>query len=211
MRTAWVRMVAVAVTTLALYLLTLLAADTLGLDIRQPLPIAWSGAFAVAVAFAGWNVWDSLLDARAAYTLKRPQRTIAGGIWRLRSDLLQGACCTAMLAAGMLAIVQVSTPEVRAAVIFVASLTLVANQLWNRLDRERIMRMPSPAEDARYHAAQATIRRLEADIALQRADKHDALQRAASERGVRQILERLLIRHGVEVPAEFRTAEGSAS
>lgn len=118
-----------------------------GTDIRSPLSIGWTGAFALATVFATWNFWDSLLDVRAAYRRGAPARTIAGGFWRLRSDALQGACCVAMAGAGTLAIIQWSTMEVRTAILLSAGVFIVTNQVWNRVDRERLWRMPSPTAD----------------------------------------------------------------
>jgi hypothetical protein len=198
-------MALVALVTLAAYGLALALLTALpGVDVAQPPAIAWTAGFAVAVAFGAWNVWDSLLDARAAYRRGETARIIAGGLWRLRSDALQGASCTAMAAAGALVIVQWGSLEVRAAIIAVAGLTLAANQVWNRIDRERVLRMPLNVEGERYHAAQAKIRRLEADAALEAAKKHDALAELAPLRGYVQILQRVLRKHGMEIPLEGR-------
>lgn len=160
MREATARMALVALSTLAVYGLVLTAiSQTPGVDIRMPLPAVWVAAFAVAVVFSAWNLWDSLLDTRAAFKGGRSRRVIAGGLWRLRSDALQGACCTAMAGAGALAIVQWGSPEIRTALILAAAVLLVANQVWNRYDRERVMRMPSAENDARQ------LERLAAEIA----------------------------------------------
>lgn len=202
MTRAWARMGLVVLLVLAAYALALIVVTMLpGADIVMPYAVGWTGAFAVAVAFAGWNVWDSLLDARAAYRRQETARIIAGGLWRLRSDALQGACCTAMAGAGALAIVQWGGVEVRAAIIAVAGLTLCANQLLNRVDRERVLRMPLAVEGARYHAAQAVIRRLEAEAATHRADKHDALNRATTSVLEVQLIRRWAARRGIEIPA----------
>lgn len=212
MTRAGARMVLVALSTLALYGLALLLVNLLpGADIVQPYPIWWTGAFAVAVAFAGWNVWDSLLDARAAFRRGEPQRIIAGGLWRLRSDALQGACCTAMAGAGALAIVQWGGLEGRTALISVAALALVANQVWNRVDRERVMRMPPTDHDARYHELRAQIRLAEAAAALQGAEKHDALTVMTRVQGRQQMLLRILEQHGIAVPEQLRKIEGLES
>jgi hypothetical protein len=177
-RRATAGMLLVGLATLALYALALLAVDFVpGADIRSPLPIWWTGAFAVAVAFAAWNVWDSWLDARAAYRRGSPERTRAGGLWRLRSDMLQGSCCAAMAGAGALAIVQWGTVELRTTIILLAALMLVVNQVWNRIDRERVSRMTAPVADARYHEAQATIRHLESELDHHRAERRDTLRR----------------------------------
>lgn len=149
MRRAAALMVLVGLVTLACYALALLLVTLLpGADIVSALPISWTGAFALATVFAGWNLWDSLLDARAAHRRRATRRTIAGGWWRLRSDALQGACCTAWAGAGALAIVQWAGPETRTALILSGALAIVANQVWNRIDRERISHMPRPTRDA---------------------------------------------------------------
>jgi hypothetical protein len=198
-------MALVVASTLALYALALMGLQHIpGVDILMPFPIFWVGAFSVAVVFAAWNVWDDTLDARATYQKGAPSRTIAGALWRLRSDALQGACCTAMAGAGALAIVQWGNIEIRTACITAAAVALVANQIWNRLDRERVVRMPSASEEARYHAAQSKIRRLEAQAALAAADKHEALQVAARDRLAVGVLTRILRRHGIELPPMYR-------
>lgn len=149
MRRAVALMLLVGLATLALYGLALMAVTLLpDADIVSPLPISWTGAFALATVFAGWNLWDSLLDARAAHRRRATRRTIAGGWWRLRSDALQGACCTSWAGAGVLAILQWGTQEIRTALILAGALALVANQVWNRIDRERISHMPRPTRDA---------------------------------------------------------------
>jgi hypothetical protein len=73
---------------------------------------------------------------------------MAGGLWRLRSDAFQGACCTVWAGAGALAIVQWGNQEVRTALILAGALAIVVNQVWNRIDRERISHMPRPTRDA---------------------------------------------------------------
>ncbi len=169
------RMILVVLTVLALYGAALLGLQFVpGADIVQVGPISWTGVFLVAVAFAGWNVWDSLLDARSAYRRHATKRVIAGGLWRLRSDTLQGACCTAMAGAGALAIVQWGTVEIRAAIIASAGVLLVINQIWNRADRERIQRMPGAISEAR--AMELLAIELAADVRMVGHDLNDNLQ-----------------------------------
>src|ERR1044072_8725885 len=100
MRAFLAQMALLVLSTLAAFTLVLVMIDRIpGADIRQPLAIGWTGAFCVAIAFSAWNVWDDLLDARAAYRRGRTPRIIAGGLWRLRSYILQGAGLTAIAGA----------------------------------------------------------------------------------------------------------------
>lgn len=165
------RMALVGLVVLALYALVLLGlAFVPGADIVMPLPISWTGMFAVAVAFAAWNLWDSLLGMRGAVRGDRPARMIAGSFWHLRSDALQGACCTALAGAGALAIVQWGGAEVRTALLTAGGVAIAVNQVWNRLDRERVQRMPGPISEARAMehlaiALAADARRMGHDVA----------------------------------------------
>lgn len=203
-------MVLLGLVVLALYALALLLVNMIpGVDVVQPYPISWTAAFALGTVFAGWNFYDALLDARAAYRKGEGQRIVAGGLWRLRSDILQGACCATMAAAGALAIVQWGGIETRTALLAAAGLALVANQIWNRLDRERVTRMPPTDHDARYHEARAWIRRTEAERALEAAAKHDALNRMTRVQGRQQALIAILEGHAIPVPDQLRKIESA--
>lgn len=176
MSEASARMMLVGGGTVACYTLALLLVRLWpgGAEIVQPAPVWWVGAFAVGVAFAAWNLWDSLLDVRRVFVRHRPQRVIAGGFWRLRSDALQGACCTAWAAAGALSLVQWGTADQRAGLITAGALALVVNQAWNRIDRERIVRMPSAHAEARTMEQVAVS--LAADARRMGHDVRDTLQ-----------------------------------
>lgn len=175
-----VRMAFVTLLTLAGFGLVLGIVSTLpGLDIVMPLPIWWVATFWVGVVFATWNLWDSVLDARAAFLRGRADRILLGGLWRMRSDALQCMTCCAMVAAGCLAILQFGTVEIRTGLILAGGITLVVNQLWNRLDRERIMRMPPLSGGAREMEQLAM--RIAADARQMGHDIRDGLQMPVGE------------------------------
>lgn len=150
MRWAVIRILLVGVLTLALYALGIGLLDLIpGTDIRQPLPWWWAGAATIGWAYATWNFGDALLDVWDAIKRKRARRYVAGGLWRSRSDFLQGVACLCWAIAGVLAILQWSTPDVRTSFLLAGAASLVLNQGWNRIDRERISRMPSVISETR--------------------------------------------------------------
>jgi hypothetical protein len=150
-------MVLVGLVTLAVYALALLTVERLpGIDIASPLAIWWTGAWLLGGVFGVWNLWDSALDARDAYRRRKSKRIRAGGIWRLRSDALQCSACVMMVAAGLLAILQLGSPDIRTGLILTGGLAVICNQAWNRIDRERVIRMPSSSVEARAMTRLAT-------------------------------------------------------
>jgi hypothetical protein len=155
------QMILVELVTIAAYIVTLEIVVLLpgGIEVVSPLAEWWTGAWLGGAVFGAWNLWDSALDARDAYRRGKSSRIKAGGIWRMRSDLLQCVACVMMVAAGCLAIVQWSSPDVRTALILVGGLAVICNQAWNRIDRERVTRMPSSGIESR------AMERLAQDIA----------------------------------------------
>lgn len=172
MRRPITQMMLVGLTTLCMFGIAVLLADRIpGVDVALPIALYWTCAWLLGAVFGGWNLRDSIRGSRATYRLERSTAaTKAGGLWLLRSDFLQCSACLAMVAAGILAILQWSTVDVRTALILVGGLSIVINQVWNRLDRERVTRMPSVRDETRAMerlAAEiaASARRLGHDIA----------------------------------------------
>lgn len=175
MKRALARMTLVATSTLALYLLALAVVALLpGVDLVQPAPLGWVGVFLCAAVFAAWNLADAVLDARVNFQKYGWGRMLAGSFWHVRSHALQGAGCTAWAGAGALAVLQWGTLELRTACYVAGALCFAGNQVWNRLDRERIVLMPRPAADA--DAMTRLAEQLAADARLMGHDVRSGLQ-----------------------------------
>jgi hypothetical protein len=154
-------MILLGLVTLAVYTLALILIDlTPGMDVVQPLAVGWTGAWLLGSVFGARNLWDATLDVKSAYRRERSATVKAGGLWLMRSDFLQCSACLLMVSAGGLAILQWSSPEVRTGLILAGGLSVVINQVWNRLDRERVIRMPSIDSERR------SLERLAREIAV---------------------------------------------
>jgi hypothetical protein len=100
--------------------------------------LVWTGVWLLAATFAWGNTFDSYLDVRAATRIARSRQTIAGGIWLARNDALQALAATAMAAVGLSVMLQIGTSDTRTLVILAGGVAIMANQILNRLDRERL-------------------------------------------------------------------------
>lgn len=171
MREAVARMVLVALAVVATYgLLLVLIEQSPLVDVRNPLAVGWTGIFLLGLAFAAWNAGDSVLDIWGAIRKHRPRRILAGGQWLARSNGLQGVTCLMLAAVGWSVILMWGTAEQRAWLLMAGGAALVVNQIWNRLDRERVQRLPGAASEARLMeqlavALAADARRMGHDVA----------------------------------------------
>jgi hypothetical protein len=155
-RIAIARMVLVAFSILAGYGLALVAIEQSPFyEVRNYLALGWTAVFLVGVGFASWNAYDSVLDVWDAFKRHRPRRIVAGGQWLARSNVLQGIACLMLALTGWSVILMLGSAELRAGLLVAGGLALVANQVWNRLDRERLQRLPGPSSEVRAMEALA--------------------------------------------------------
>jgi hypothetical protein len=174
-RIALARMALVAFSILAAYgLVLVLIEQSPYVEVRNYLALGWTAIFLVALGFAIWNSYDSVLDVWDVIKQHRPLRIVAGGQWLARSNVLQGVVCLVMAATGWSVILMLGTAELRAGLLMAGGLALAANQVWNRLDRERLQRLPGPASEVR--AMEALAAELAADTRTFGHDFDDALQ-----------------------------------
>lgn len=195
---ASLRLFAVMAVTVAAYFVLVLFLGTF-VD-GEPLWVAalyWSGAFWLGLIFAIWNLFDATLDTLAALAGRHSQRTVVAGLWFVRSDLFQALGCLFMLAAGLTVVLGIAGPQDRSILIFLGGAMLVINQVWNRLDRERLRRSP--------HRSQANLMRARAIAiaALGRALGHDIPDRLTVPLG---ILEALSV--DPNIPPAYRAQSG---
>jgi hypothetical protein len=174
-RIAIARMALVALAILAAYgLVLLLIEQSPYVEVRNYLALGWTAVFLVGLGFATWNAYDSVLDVWDAFKRHRPRRIVAGGQWLARSNVLQGIACLMLALTGWSVILMLGTAELRAGLLVGGGVALVANQVWNRLDRERLQRLPGPSSEVR--AMEALAAELAADTRTFGHDFDDALQ-----------------------------------
>lgn len=180
-----------------------------------------------AVGYAFWGLVDNIFDLRYV----RREGEVGGPRWITASFLLAshilfllgwlGYTHVALAAAYLPNRVDISTSmtaEIAAMRLGYGVFGLLA-QVTLRLMRIRLRHLPreqwapmfGEAEKwrARFHEAQANVRRLEAEVATQRADKHESNTREARVTLRAQILERLLRQNGISIPPVVSVIRGT--
>lgn len=182
----------------------------------------WEAAAALigvgAIAYALWGLIDNVFDLRYV----RREGELGGPRWITASFLLASHVCFLLgwlgythvaLTAAYLPprsdVASGSLSEIAVMRLFYGVFGLLA-QVTLRLMRLRLRRLSREQWEplfgeavkfrALYHEAQARSRRLEAQVAEQRADKHESNTREARASLRAQILERLLRQHGIDIP-----------
>ena len=136
----------VVLSTIAVYIFLLMF---IAPEINQPFVTWWTGAWLLGLVFAGWNSVDAVIDTWSVMHPMQSTRNVAGAFWLMRSEMLKSLACLCMASAGVIAMFLWGSIEIRVLLLCAGGLCIVVNEIGNRVDRERIEKMPPSSRAAR--------------------------------------------------------------